>query len=44
MYKYTVWVGEDDELLEDLIAIKQEITEYYRDAANKGNAMLLYLS
>ncbi|MEH2066278.1 MAG: YfbM family protein [Nostoc sp.] len=44
IYKYTVWLGEDDELLEDLIAIKQEITEYYQDAAKKGNAMLLYLS
>ncbi|WP_104904996.1 DUF1877 family protein [Nostoc sp. 'Lobaria pulmonaria (5183) cyanobiont'] len=42
IYKSTVWL--EDNLLEDLTAIKQEIIEYYQDAADKENAMLLYLS
>uniref|UniRef100_UPI0039A5F0C8 DUF1877 family protein n=1 Tax=Nostoc piscinale TaxID=224012 RepID=UPI0039A5F0C8 len=42
IYKSLVWL--EDELLEDVIAIKQEITDYYQDAADKGNAILLYLS
>ncbi|BAY21095.1 hypothetical protein NIES2100_08400 [Calothrix sp. NIES-2100] len=42
IYKSTVWW--EYEVLDALIDIKREIMEYYQDAANKGNAMLLYLS